>query len=161
MKPRDLRAGAEVQRVNGDADVEMTGLSYDSRRVNRGDLFFSTARDLNQNRANGDEALNRGASAVVVKDGDGVAARTAVTIVECGRPRLVMGVAASHFFNAPSRQMDLIGVTGTSGKTTTTYLLASIFEAAGIPCRIIGTIGTLAGSPKLYRCLPTPDADDF
>jgi UDP-N-acetylmuramoyl-L-alanyl-D-glutamate--2,6-diaminopimelate ligase len=161
MKLRDLLAGAEMQRVIGDTDVEITGLSYDSRRVNRGDLFFSTARDHNQNRANVDDALNRGARAVVVKGGDGVAARPAVTIVECGRPRLVMGVAASHFFDAPSRQMDLIGVTGTSGKTTTTYLLASIFEAAGIPCGIIGTIGTFVGGRKLYSGLTTPESIDF
>jgi len=147
MKLRDLIAGA--------------GLSYDSRRVNRGDLFFSTARDLNQNRVNVDDALNRGARAVVVKGGGGVAARPAVTIVECGRPRIVMGVAASHFFDAPSRQMDLIGVTGTSGKTTTTYLLASIFEAAGIPCGIIGTIGTFVGGRKLYSGLTTPESIDF
>src|SRR5260370_5749956 len=99
MKLRDLIAGAEVQRVNGDADVEINGLSYDSRRVNRGDLFFSTARDLNQNRANVDEALNRGARAVVVKDGDVVAARPAVTIMECVRPRPVIGLAASQFFH--------------------------------------------------------------
>jgi UDP-N-acetylmuramoyl-L-alanyl-D-glutamate--2,6-diaminopimelate ligase len=161
MKLRYLISGVELQRVNGDADVEITGLSYDSRRVNLGDLYFSTARDLNQNRANVDDALNRGARAVVVKGGGGVAARPAATIVECGRLRLVMGVAASHFFNAPSRQMDLIGVTGTSGKTTTTYLLASIFEAAGIPCGIIGTIGTFVGGRKLYSGLTTPESIDF
>jgi len=52
-----------------------------------------------------------------------------------------MGAAASRFFGAPSERVDLIGITGTSGKTTTSYILASIFEAAGMPTGIIGTIG--------------------
>ncbi|HJU12393.1 MAG TPA: UDP-N-acetylmuramoyl-L-alanyl-D-glutamate--2,6-diaminopimelate ligase, partial [Candidatus Binataceae bacterium] len=84
-----------------------------------------------------------------------------VTIVESASPRRLMGFAASRFFNAPSHRLDLIGVTGTSGKTTTTYLLASIFEAAGLSCGIIGTIGTFAGGEKLYSGLTTPESLDF
>ena len=72
-----------------------------------------------------------------------------------------MGLAASRFFNAPSRRMELIGITGTSGKTTTSYLLASILEAAGLSCGIIGTIGTFARGRKLYSGLTTPESLDF
>ncbi len=65
-----------------------------------------------------------------------------------------MGAAASRFYGAPSERLDLIGVTGTSGKTTTTYLLASIFEAAGEPAGIIGTIGVFVA---MTEALPRPD----
>ena len=65
----------------------------------------------------------------------GGTARPAVDLVESARPRLLMGAAASRFFGAPSERVDLIGITGTSGKTTTAYLLASIFEAAGAAAR--------------------------
>ena len=126
-----------------------------------GDLFFSTARDAAQGRANIEDALSRGARAAGGGGWDEVEARSAATLIECEHPRLLMGVAASRFFGAPSRRIDLIGVTGTSGKTTTTYLLASIFEAAGWPSGIIGTIGIFAGGQKLYSGLTTPESIDF
>ena len=161
MKLGELITGGDFRRVAGSLEVEISGLAYDSRKTKAGDLFFSTAREPAQDRANIDQALSRGARAVVVRGGDGAAAHPAATIVECARPRLLMGVAASHFFGAPSRRLDLIGVTGTSGKTTTTYLLSSIFEAAGIRCGIVGTIGVFANGQKLYSGLTTPESVDF
>src|SRR5262249_9154166 len=77
------------------------------------------------------------------------------------RPRRLMGVAAARFFGAPSRRLELVGVTGTSGKTTTTYMLASIFEAAGAPAGVIGTIGIFVGPRKIYSGLTTPGSLDF
>ena len=105
--------------------------------------------------------MNRGARVVVVKGWNGEGARPAVTVVECERPRLLMGAAASRFFNAPSRRLELVGVTGTSGKTTTAYMLASIFEAAGAPPGVIGTIGIFVGPRKIYSGLTTPESLDF
>ena len=162
MKLAGLIAGEPDLRIHGDVGVEVAGLSYDSRRVKPGDLFFSLARDREQARANIDDALNRGARVVVMKGWDGgEAARPAATFVECERPRRLMGAAASRFFDAPSRQLELVGVTGTSGKTTTTYMLASIFEAAGAPPGIIGTIGIFVGPRKIYSGLTTPESLDF
>jgi UDP-N-acetylmuramoyl-L-alanyl-D-glutamate--2,6-diaminopimelate ligase len=161
MRLRELIAGPHAGRVIGDAEVEIGGLAYDSRKVKPGDLFFSTARDAASNRANLEDALRRGARAAVVKDGDGVTARSAFTLIASDHPRALMGVAASRFYGAPSRRLDLIGVTGTSGKTTTTYLIEAIFAAAGIPCGMIGTIGIFAGGRKLYSGLTTPESIDF
>jgi UDP-N-acetylmuramoyl-L-alanyl-D-glutamate--2,6-diaminopimelate ligase len=162
MKLAELIAGEPDLRVHGDAGAEVAGLSYDSRRVKPGDLFFSLARDREQARANIDDALNRGARVVVMKGWDGgEAARPAAAFVECERPRRLMGAAASRFFDAPSRRLELVGVTGTSGKTTTTYLLASIFDAAGAPPGVIGTIGIFVGPRKIYSGLTTPESLDF
>ncbi|MGH7843140.1 MAG: UDP-N-acetylmuramoyl-L-alanyl-D-glutamate--2,6-diaminopimelate ligase [Candidatus Binataceae bacterium] len=161
MRLAALIAGAELARVTGDLDVEISGVAYDSRRVNAGDLFFATAHELAAAQSHSREALNRGARAVVVRGWDAAAARSAATIIECARPRQLMGVAASRFFGAPSRDLELIGVTGTSGKTTTTYLLKAIFEAAGRRAAIIGTIGIFSGERKLYSGLTTPEAIDF
>jgi UDP-N-acetylmuramoyl-L-alanyl-D-glutamate--2,6-diaminopimelate ligase len=72
-----------------------------------------------------------------------------------------MGVAASRFYRAASERVSLIGITGTSGKTTTTYLLRSIFEAAGRPSGIIGTVGTFIGETKIYSGLTTPESVDI
>jgi UDP-N-acetylmuramoyl-L-alanyl-D-glutamate--2,6-diaminopimelate ligase len=161
MKLSELIAGESDLRVHGDAGVEVAGLSYDSRRVKPGDLFFSLARDPAQVRANLDDALNRGARVVVMKGWDGEGARPAVTVVQCERPRRLMGAAASRYFDAPSRRLELVGVTGTSGKTTTSYMLGSIFEAAGAPPGIIGTIGIFVGPRKIYSGLTTPESLDF
>ncbi len=147
-------------RIEGDGAVEISGLSYDSRAVAAGHLFFSLARDPERRRANVNDALNRGARAIVV-GGGGEDARPAVTVVESARPRLLMGAAASRFFRAPSEHLDLIGITGTSGKTTTTYLLASILEAAGHPAGIIGTVGTFIRQTKISSGLTTPESIDI
>ncbi|MFZ0247355.1 MAG: hypothetical protein WAL68_16890, partial [Candidatus Binatus sp.] len=82
MKLGELLQGLEVRRIDGDLNVEITGLSYDSRQTRPGHLYFSTARDPKRNRANIDDALNRGARAVVVAGWDGGTARPAVTLVE-------------------------------------------------------------------------------
>jgi UDP-N-acetylmuramoyl-L-alanyl-D-glutamate--2,6-diaminopimelate ligase len=159
VKLARLVAEAEVERIDGDGAVEITGLACDSREVRPGDLFFALARDEASNRANIDDALSRGARAVVVRCGG--ATRPAVTMVESARPRLLMGAAAARFFNHPSERIDLIGVTGTSGKTTTTYLLRAIFEAAGRPAGIIGTIGIFLREQEIYHGLTTPESLDF
>jgi len=161
MRLSELIRKAEVQRVLGDPEVGVTGLAYDSRQVKAGDLFFSTARDEGQQRANIQQALNRGARVVAVRRWADDDARPAATIIESAWPRRLMALAASRFFNAPSRRLELIGITGTSGKTTTAYLLASIFEAAGLSCGIIGTIGTFVRGRKLYSGLTTPESLDF
>jgi len=161
VKLAELIAGADVGRLAGDAAVEIAGLAYDSRQVEPGYLFFATARDPEQNRANIQQALNRGARAVVVCGWDGAEARPAVTWIESERPRLLMAAAASRFYRAPSAHLDLVGITGTSGKTTTAFLLASIFEKAGAPAGIVGTIGIFAGSRMLQSGLTTPESIDF
>src|SRR5271168_5397582 len=161
MKLGELIAGAAVRTISGVTDIEITGLRYDSRKIQPGDLFFSTARPYAQARAHVEEALERGARAAVVRGWDDGGARPALTLIESERPRALMGVAASRFYQSPSRRVDLIGVTGTSGKTTTTYLLASIFEAAKIASGIVGTIGIFARGRKLSSGLTTPESIDF
>jgi len=147
VKLRSLLSGLDYEEVKGDAEVEVAGLSYDSRKSGPESLFFSLTRDAERSRANIEDALNRGVRAVVMRGGgDGGAARA---------------TAASRLFNTPSERIDLVGITGTSGKTTTTYLLQSIFEAAGLPTGIIGTVGIFIRGRKVYSGLTTPESVDF
>jgi UDP-N-acetylmuramoyl-L-alanyl-D-glutamate--2,6-diaminopimelate ligase len=168
MKLAELIAGAAVRAIEGDPEVEITAISYDSRETRPGHLFFALARDAARKRANIDDALNRGARAVVVDGGWGEQGETRLaasvpkcTLIDAPQPRLLMGVAAARFFGAPSERVKVVGITGTSGKTTTTYLLRSIFEAAGRPSGIIGTIGIFVREQKIYHGLTTPEAVDF
>ncbi|HTY54339.1 MAG TPA: UDP-N-acetylmuramoyl-L-alanyl-D-glutamate--2,6-diaminopimelate ligase [Candidatus Binataceae bacterium] len=160
MKLAELLAAADGFTVHGGCELEIGGLSYDSRRVNAGDLFFSLARDAQQNRAHLQEALGRGARAVVVEKWRGNE-RPAATLIEAPRPRRLMAAVAERFYNAPSERLDLIGITGTSGKTTTTYLLAEIFEAAGERAGVIGSIGVSFGEQLRPSSLTTPESIDF
>jgi UDP-N-acetylmuramoyl-L-alanyl-D-glutamate--2,6-diaminopimelate ligase len=161
VKLADLIAGLEIGRIEGDEGVEISGVSYDSRKAGPGHLFFAMARDPERNRANIEDALNRGARAVAVWSGGGGTARPAVSLVSCGEPRRLMAAVAARFYDSPSGKLDLVGITGTSGKTTTCYLLASIFEAAGLPAGIIGTIGVFIRDRKIYSGLTTPESLDF
>jgi UDP-N-acetylmuramoyl-L-alanyl-D-glutamate--2,6-diaminopimelate ligase len=161
VKLAELIAGLELGRIEGDAEVEISGVSYDSRKAGPGHLFFALARDAERNRANIQDAFDRGARAVVVRSGGGGTALPAVPFVYCGEPRRMMAAVAARFFGSPSERVDLIGITGTSGKTTTSYLLASIFEAAGFPAGIIGTIGIFVRDRKIYSGLTTPESLDF
>ncbi|HVN30252.1 MAG TPA: Mur ligase family protein, partial [Candidatus Binataceae bacterium] len=171
MKLSQLIAGQTVRTIDGDPDVEITGISYDSREVKPGEVFFALARDAVRRRANIEDALNRGARAVVA-DGrwDRKEARLAQnvpagspagTIVDAPQPRLLMGAAAARFFGAPDTRLNLVGITGTSGKTTSTYLLRAIFEAAGRPSGILGTIGIFVRDRMVYHGLTTPESVDF
>ena len=168
MKLSELIAGAPVRSIEGDPEVEITGISYDSREVKPGHLYFGLARDPERRRANIDDALNRGARAVAV-DGSGgwkgearlAASVLSGTLIDAPQPRHLMGVAAVRWFGAPSERVSVVGITGTSGKTTTTYLLRSIFEAAGRPTGIIGTIGIFVRDRKIYHGLTTPESVDF
>ena len=159
MKLDALIAGADYV-AEGSLDTDVTGICYDSRRVAQGNVFFALARDPEQNRKNMDEAFSRGARAVVVRKWSG-ASRPAVPLIQCEQPRRLMARAAARFFDRPSRRLELIGVTGTSGKTTSTYLLASIFEAAGETPGIIGTLGIRIGSRHIATELTTPESVDF
>jgi len=81
VKLRELLAGQAVRKIDGEAEIEVTGLSYDSRLTRPGDFFFSLARDADRARANADDALSRGARAVAVRGWSGAAARPAATVV--------------------------------------------------------------------------------
>ncbi|MBV8774970.1 MAG: UDP-N-acetylmuramoyl-L-alanyl-D-glutamate--2,6-diaminopimelate ligase, partial [Deltaproteobacteria bacterium] len=103
MKLSDLIGNAEAQRVHGDPEVAVSGLAYDSRQIKPGNIFFSTARDQEQARAHIQDALRRGARAVVVQGWADDDARPALTMVESASPRRLMGLVASRFFNEPSK----------------------------------------------------------
>jgi UDP-N-acetylmuramoyl-L-alanyl-D-glutamate--2,6-diaminopimelate ligase len=160
MKLGALIAGADYS-VNGSLDVDVTGVCYDSRNAQPGNIFFALARDPDSNQNNINQAFSRGAHAMVVRKWSGGASRPAATLIVCEQPRRLMALAAGRFFDWPSRRLDLIGVTGTSGKTTSTYLLASILEAAGETPGVIGTLGIRIGSRHIPTELTTPESVDF
>lgn len=138
MRVRDFFAEIELEEAQGDLDRSVTGLSYDSRRVRKGDLFFAIPGTRFDGHAFAGEALRRGASAVVLERR--VELPEAATWIRVGSARRAMGKCAALYFGHPSRRLVVVGVTGTNGKTTVTYLLESIFSSSGMAPGVIGTV---------------------
>lgn len=118
-------------------DLELGGLQYDSRRVKPGDLFFAIAGYRADGRKYIDQALRAGAAGIVVERRN---ASPAPVIVRVTDIRRAMALFAARFFGSPSSGMETVAITGTAGKTTTSFLARAIFDAAGRKTGLLGTI---------------------
>ncbi len=138
MQLRTLIDTGKVKEVTGNVTQSVGGLAYDSRNVRRGDVFFAVSGTQVDGHDFVDQAVKQGAVAIVAERR--VSVPPEVTWIQVQNVRRTMGEWADAFYDHPSRRMVLVGVTGTNGKTTVTYLLESIFASAGMPCGIIGTV---------------------
>jgi UDP-N-acetylmuramoyl-L-alanyl-D-glutamate--2,6-diaminopimelate ligase len=155
---RDLLSEVEVLSTTGDVSQEVTGIAYDSRRVRPGHLFFALKGQKQDGQTFVRDALAAGAAAAVAAPGVTAPSATLVTVPE---PRLALALAARTWHGHPSRALRLVGVTGTNGKTTTTYLMESIFQAAGVPSGVIGTTGYRLGDERRPAAFTTPEAPEL
>ena len=126
MKLKELLRGVNTVYFKGDPDVEISGITYDSRKAKKGDLFICVSGFKYDGHSFIDDALGKGAVAFITEK-DAEVPGAAVVKVESSRA--AMPVLASNFYGNPSQKLRLIGITGTNGKTTTTYLIKSIMEA--------------------------------
>jgi UDP-N-acetylmuramoyl-L-alanyl-D-glutamate--2,6-diaminopimelate ligase len=145
-----LRADAAVGAV--------TGVSYDSRTVRAGQVFVALRGQHADGTAFARQAIERGAAAIVSEQPAPEGVRVPWAMVEDAR--LALAVVAAAFYRDPSREMQVIGITGTNGKTTTAYLVASIFEAAGIRCGLLGTVAYRIGDVVHEATRTTPEAPE-
>ncbi len=148
------------------SEVMVTGVAYDSRKVRRGDVFFAIVGEKTDGHLYLAEAARAGAAAVVVERerfcGTGGHLPEGAVAVMVEDTRTAMGVVASHIYGNPSASdLTVVGVTGTNGKTTTTYLISSIFEAAGIPAGVLGTVEVRYGSVSYPASRTTPESADL
>src|SRR5207302_6682575 len=133
-----------------DLDLEITSVTADSRLVVSGALFAAIPGFKTDGAKFIDAATRKGAAAIV---GESNAAS-----VQVDDARAALSVIAANFYGRPADKLSLAGVTGTSGKTTTTKMIESIFDAAGEPVGLIGTIEYRAGDERLMADRTTPDA---
>ena len=155
MRVKELLGGVEVTGTRGSpGDVEVTSIAFDSRRVRAGSLFCCVPGTTTDGHRFAADAVAAGTSVLLVErflDLDVPQIR-----VPEGRVRPAMAQISGAFFGHPSRQLAMIGVTGTNGKTTVTHLVLSILAAAGMPAGVIGTLTgerTTPESPDLQAAL--------
>jgi UDP-N-acetylmuramoyl-L-alanyl-D-glutamate--2,6-diaminopimelate ligase len=151
-----IRADAALQ---AEASVGVVaGIAYDSRQVQPGDVFVALKGQHANGTAFARQAVERGAAVVVAEEAPPPGVRLPWAIVDDAR--LALAVLAATFYRNPSAEMQVVGITGTNGKTTTAYLIASIFETAGVPCGVLGTVGYRIGSELRESTRTTPEAPD-
>jgi UDP-N-acetylmuramoyl-L-alanyl-D-glutamate--2,6-diaminopimelate ligase len=140
------------------SEARVTAVAYDSRRVAQGAVFVALRGLKADGALFAPQALARGAIAIVAETPppDGVTAPW-LTVADA---RLALALLADRFYEHPSRQMRVVGVTGTNGKTTTAYLLASILDAAGLAAGMLGTVAYRIGGEEREASRTTPEAPD-
>jgi UDP-N-acetylmuramoyl-L-alanyl-D-glutamate--2,6-diaminopimelate ligase len=159
MKLSRLIEGCDISGITGDPDVEISGLCDDSRDISPGSLFIALGGDRHDGHRFLDEALKKGAAALVVEDpfaASRFSGSSAVAVVLVEDSRKALGHIASVFYGAPSGKLKLAGITGTNGKTTTAYMLESVMSAAGRASGVIGTIEYRYGGKVLKAAKTTP-----
>jgi len=153
MRLKKLIKGVRVKETIGNVDVEISGIKCDSSNVSDGDLFICIRGECVDGHDYARNAVFYGASAVITERKLDVSVPQ--IIVEDSR--IAMSLIACEFFGNGKRDVKLIGVTGTNGKTTTTHLIKSIFDFAKIKCGLIGTLGAFYGDVMEECNLTTPD----
>ena len=143
---------------SGEVDLIIKKIEYDSRRVNLGDLFVALEGTSDDGHKYIHSAIKNGAVAVVVqKDGD-YRARAKVIVLDT---RSALAQLANKFYDYPSRKLKTVGITGTNGKTTTTYLVGSILKQDKKKVGLIGTIVYWIGDQKINAVNTTPESLDL
>ena len=154
MLLRDLLNGIEYNEILREKDVEISGISYDSRKVNPGDLFVCVKGYNSDGHKYAEDAVKKGAVALVCEDD--VSCDVPVVMVNSSRKALSFISAA--FYDHPSEKLRIIGITGTNGKTSSTYFLKSILEACGYKVGLIGTNQNMIGDKILETERTTPES---
>lgn len=154
MKLKDILKDIECEIV-GNGDIEISDIKNDSRKVEAGDIFFCISGFEQDGHKYAPSAVEKGAVCLfVTKKLEDIN----VTQVIVKNDRKAMAIASANFYGHPSREMIMIGITGTNGKTTSTYMIKSIAEKAGYKVGLVGTIKNMIGDRELHTERTTPES---
>lgn len=153
MLLNELLTSIEYLSCSGENNVEITGIAFDSREVKPGNLFVCIKGYESDGHKYAKSAVEKGASAIVFEND-----------VECDIPKIkvansrkALSYLSACFYDYPSKKMQIIGITGTNGKTTSTYLIKGILEACGYKVGLIGTNQNMIGDKVIETSKTTPD----
>lgn len=158
MKLKQLLANLDYNAVRGDLEGTVAGLAYHSQRVKPGFLFVCIRGHKTDGHLYLAQAAERGAVAAVVEE---FQEEVPIPQVKVGNSRRALAALADAFYGHPSRQLKVIGVTATNGKTTTTFMTDAILEAHGLKTGLIGTVITKVGNTVRPAELTTPESLDL
>jgi len=145
--------------IVGPDDIEVNDIRYDSRMVHPGDMFAAISGENHDGAQFIGQAMSKGALSFLM-DRD-VPAVDGHTTVQAHRVRLTLALASRNFYGRPSENLKVVGITGTNGKTTTSFLLHGILDEAGIGAGLVGTVQYLVGGEILSAARTTPESPDL
>ena len=146
----------EYKVVQGSAETEVTTLINDSRKVENGSVFVCISGAVSDGHKYAAEVAEKGAAALVVEKDVEVPAD--VTVIKVEDTRYALALMSAAYFGYPAEKLKIVGITGTKGKTTTTYMIKSILEETGHKVGLIGTIEAIIGEKKIPAANTTPES---
>ncbi len=165
MLLKELIETLSEKNIYGNEDIDISGVEYDSRKVKEGSVFVAVKGLVDDGHLFIGDALKRGAKVVIVNKGfsaiNTLIQDKPVTTVAVPDSRKALALVANKFYNFPSKSLRLIGITGTNGKTTTSYLIESILKEDGKRTGLIGTINYHIGDRIVASSKTTPESSDL
>ena len=152
MNLKKILVGIEGIKAKGEINREVSSIEKDSRKVTEGSMFFAIKGFTDDGTQYIGDAINKGAKVILVDESfdiKSVKFPDDVTLIVVPNARYAMAICACNFYDNPSKKLKLIGITGTKGKTTTTYMIKEMFQKQGIKTGLIGTIAVYSGDKKL------------
>ena len=156
MKLTQLLERLEYEVVQGDDQIEVTELINDSRKVSEGSVFVCISGAVSDGHTYIEQVAEKGAAAVIVEKD--VEAPEGLTVIKVKDTRYALAMTSAAYFGYPAEKLKVIGITGTKGKTTTTYMVKSILEEVGIRVGLIGTIEAIIGDKSIPANNTTPES---
>ena len=157
-KLKDLLANIEYQCIRGTEEIEVTEIVYDSRKVVQDSLFICIQGANADGHDYAAQVVSAGAVVLVVQKEVELPEDAEVTVIQVADTRYAMAFISAAYFGNPAEKLQVIGITGTKGKTTTTYLVKSILEQAGRKVGLIGTIEVIIGETHIHANNTTPES---
>jgi len=156
VKIEEILKGLTYTVLSGDKSIEINNPQYDSRKIKCGDMFFAIGGFNVDGHNFISKAIENGAKTVVVEKD--VTLVEGITFIKVENGRRALAIAASNFYNNPSKKMKIMGITGTNGKTTSAFMLKGILEAKGYKVGLIGTIANYIGNKEIHTEKTTPES---
>jgi UDP-N-acetylmuramoyl-L-alanyl-D-glutamate--2,6-diaminopimelate ligase len=156
---KEIINGLEIDSFKGDLDIEINSIAYDSRKVKNGSLFVCIEGFKTDGHKYINTAIENGAKAIIVQKDVDVPEN--ITIIKYKNTRYALAFVSNAFFSEPSKRFKLLGITGTKGKTTTTFMIKAVLRAYGKKTGLIGTIINCIGDTILPAERTTPESYDL
>lgn len=156
MNLKDILEGIDYEIVKGKDDLNVGEIQYDSRKVKFGDIFVCVPGYVTDGHKYVENACKNGAAAIILSEQINFIPEC--TLIKVKDTRKSLAVMSSNYYNHPAESMKIIGITGTNGKTTSTFMVKSILEAAGHKVGVVGTISNYIGNEKMPTSRTTPES---
>ena len=155
-KLNEILKGISYNILTGTDDIEINDIKYDSRKVEKNDIYISLKGYTTDGHAYIPEAIAKGASVIVVSKMVNIIGD--VTVIKVDDSRIALAYMSANLFDHPADKLKVIGVTGTTGKTTTTHMIREMLEKSGIKCGLIGSIGVKYNDEIIHTDNTTPES---